>query len=152
METLTFQTAVNYGTAVNSISLCAADFDGDNDYDLAVSNNGSENISIIENLRIISGIDESLETYSPESFSISQNYPNPFNPIQQQKWQQPETDFITLKIYDILGREMTTLVNEELSAGKHEVTFDATLFSSGIYFYRLKAAGFIQTKKMLLLK
>ena len=83
---------------------------------------------------------------------LSQNYPNPFNPSTVLRWQQPETGIITLKIYDVLGREVITLVNEELSAGKHEVIFDASQFSSGIYFYQLKAGSFVQTKKMILIK
>ena len=96
------------------------------------------------------------------SFSLSQNYPNPFNPSTTIKWQQPEAGFVTLKIYDVLGREVITLVNKEMSAGKHEVEFDATKFSSGVsakgryasgvYFYQLKAGSFIQTKKMILIK
>jgi hypothetical protein len=64
----------------------------------------------------------------------------------------PETGFVTLKIYDILGREVTTLVNEELNTGSHHVNFNASNYSSGIYFYQIKAEGFIQTKKMILIK
>ena len=101
----------------------------------------------------------------PKKFEVYQNYPNPFNPSTTIRWQQPETGLVTLKIYDVLGREISTLVYKELSAGKHEVTFDASRFSSGIYFYQLIAvdpltssqngqAGqrFIQTKKMILIK
>ncbi|MBT8381717.1 MAG: T9SS type A sorting domain-containing protein [Ignavibacteria bacterium] len=86
------------------------------------------------------------------SYSLSQNYPNPFNPSTTIKWQQPETGNVTLKIYDLLGRELTTLINEELIAGKHETTFDASRFSSGIYFYQIKVKNYIKTKKMLLIK
>jgi flagellar hook assembly protein FlgD len=64
----------------------------------------------------------------------------------------PESGNVTLKIYDVLGREVITLVNEELSAGKHDVTFDASQFSSGVYFYQLKAGDFIEIKKMILIK
>ena len=92
-------------------------------------------------------------------YSLSQNFPNPFNPNTAIKWQIPEAGFVTLKIYDVLGREVSTLVNKELVAGKHEAVFNATGYSSGVYFYRLSvrsSAGlekhFIQTKKMLLLK
>jgi len=85
-------------------------------------------------------------------YSLYQNYPNPFNPNTTIKWQQPETGFVTLKIYDLLGREITTLLNEEFQAGEHETVFDASMLSSGIYFYQLLAGSFIQTKKMILLK
>jgi len=85
-----------------------------------------------------------------------QNYPNPFNPSTEISWQLPKDGIVTLKIYDVLGREITTLVNEELSAGKHETVFDATRLSSGVYFYQLSAIGgagkFIETRKMVLIK
>jgi hypothetical protein len=64
----------------------------------------------------------------------------------------PETGLVTLKIFDVLGREVVTLVNEELKAGEHKTTFDASRFSSGIYFYQLKVKNYIKTKKMLLIK
>ena len=87
-----------------------------------------------------------------EAFRLEQNFPNPVNPSTTITWQMPERGFVTLKIYDVLGSEVTILVNEELSAGKHEVKFDATRFSSGIYFYQIKAGKFIETKKMILIK
>jgi hypothetical protein len=85
-------------------------------------------------------------------FSLEQNYPNPFNPSTTIQYQMPESGLVTLKIYDVLGREIITLVNEELSAGKHEADFDASGFNSGVYFYRLQAGSFIETKKMVLMK
>jgi len=96
-------------------------------------------------------VDDDLEGI-PEKYSLSQNYPNPFNPSTIIKWQQPEKSFVTIKIYDVLGGEVITLVNEELAAGKHEVKFDASRFSSGIYFYQLKAGNYFETKKMVLVK
>jgi hypothetical protein len=95
---------------------------------------------------------EELITEIPLEFYLRQNYPNPFNPSTTIKWQMPETGFVTLKIYDVLGREVTTLVNEELTAGKHEKVFDASLISSGVYFYQLKAGSFIEIKKMILIR
>ena len=88
----------------------------------------------------------------PEDFILNQNYPNPFNPSTTIRWQQPETGFVTLIIYDVLGREVAKLVSEELTPGKHETVFDASRFSSGIYFYQLKAGNFFETKKMILIK
>ena len=93
------------------------------------------------------------------SYSLEQNFPNPFNPSTTITYTIPnvtlssvEGSRVQLKIYDVLGREVTTLVNEELSAGKHETVFDASRFSSGVYFYQLKVGEFIQNKKMILLK
>ena len=88
----------------------------------------------------------------PYEFKLSQNYPNPFNPSTTIKWQQPELEFVTLNIYDLLGNEIATLVNKELTAGNHETVFDASRFSSGVYFYQLKAGTLFITKKMILLK
>lgn len=95
---------------------------------------------------------ETNSEYIPIEFLLSQNFPNPFNPATTIRWQIPEAGFVTLKIYDVLGREVATIVNKELSAGKHETIINASRFKSGVYFYRLKAGEFIQTKKMILLK
>ena len=86
------------------------------------------------------------------NFSLDQNYPNPFNPTTKISWQSPVSSWQTLKVYDILGNEVATLVDEEKSAGSYEVTFDASSLPSGNYFYKLSAGGFIQTKKMVLVK
>ncbi len=98
----------------------------------------------------------------PTSYFLSNNYPNPFNPSTKIKYTIPTTNnpllggvrggLITMKVYDVLGREVTTLVNESKQPGEYEVEFNASSLSSGIYFYQLSAGDFIQTKKMLLLK
>ncbi len=93
------------------------------------------------------------------TFNLEQNYPNPFNPSTTIKFTISDLPagrqglrFTTLKIYDVLGNEIATLVNEELPSGEYEVEFDARGLTSGIYFYQLRAGSFIQTKKMLLIK
>jgi len=88
----------------------------------------------------------------PTRFLLSQNYPNPFNPTTTISYKIPQTEFVSLKIYDILGREAATLVNEEKPAGSYEVQFNANGLTSGIYFYQLRAGEYSETKKMLLLK
>lgn len=88
----------------------------------------------------------------PEQFALLQNFPNPFNPSTVIKWQTPIGSWQTLKIYDILGNEITTLINEYKPAGNHEITFDASNYPSGIYLYTLHAGNFVSTKLMLLLK
>ena len=85
-------------------------------------------------------------------FYLSQNYPNPFNPLTKIKYSIPKSGLVTLKVYDLLGNEIATLVNEEKQSGIYEVEFDASSLSSGIYFYQLQAGGFISTKKLVLLK
>jgi hypothetical protein len=97
-------------------------------------------------------VDDDLNFKEQITYSLYQNYPNPFNPSTTISWQIPKAGFVTLKIYDVLGREVLTLVNEEQSASKHDVTLDATKFSSGVYFYQLTTGNFISTKKMMLIK
>jgi hypothetical protein len=89
---------------------------------------------------------------NPFHFELSQNYPNPFNPITRIRYQIPEPAFVTIKVYDVLGNEMETVIKEEMTAGKYEIEFDGSKLSSGIYYYRITADDFIQTKKMILLK
>lgn len=89
---------------------------------------------------------------SPNSFKLSQNYPNPFNPTTKISFRIPKNGFVTLKVYDITGKEVAVLVNESLSPGTYETTFDASQFTSGVYFYRLSTKDFSETKKMLLIK
>jgi aminopeptidase N len=85
-------------------------------------------------------------------FYLEQNYPNPFNPSTTIKYQISEISFVTLKVYDVLGNEIGTIVNEEKPIGRYKIEFNATTLPSGIYFYRLQAGNFIETKKMILLR
>ena len=110
---------------------------------------------------------DAIITYSEkvtslDNYFLLQNYPNPFNPITTIKYQIPEISFVTLRIYDVLGNEIETLVNEEKNAGIYEIEFNASSltssvsaiggYASGVYFYQLKAGSYIETKKMLLIK
>lgn len=100
-----------------------------------------------------------VDNSQPEEFYLSQNYPNPFNPSTKIKFQIPKVEThrdaslqVTLRVYDILGNEIATLVNEEKPAGSFELTFDASGLPSGVYIYTLRAGSFVDSKKMLLLK
>ena len=97
------------------------------------------------------GIDENSNIL-PTSFSLEQNYPNPFNPSTTIKFAIPSDNKVVLKIYDILGREVTTLLNTQLKAGYHSIDWNASRLASGTYIYRLEAGNFTQVKKMILLK
>ena len=83
---------------------------------------------------------------------LNQNYPNPFNPTTNIGFRIAEFGFVSLKFYDLLGREVATLVNEEKPAGSYEVKFDGSGLSSGIYFYKIQTGNFIDVKKMILMK
>ena len=88
----------------------------------------------------------------PDNYLLLQNYPNPFNPVTKISFAIPESGFVTLKVYDVLGREISSLVNAQKNAGSYVVDFDASNLTSGIYFYRLDVNGFVDTKKMTVLK
>lgn len=106
-----------------------------------------------------------LQYALPTEFKLEQNYPNPFNPSTKIRYSIPtppsssplvkgrnEVGFVTLKVYDILGNEVTTLVNEQKEPGYYEVDFNAAGIASGVYIYRLQAGSFVSTKKMLMIK
>ena len=86
------------------------------------------------------------------SFYLSQNYPNPFNPSTKIKYSIAHSSFVTLKVYDLLGRGIAIIVNEEKAAGNYEINFNANKLSSGVYFYRIQAGSFTDTKKLILLR
>lgn len=88
----------------------------------------------------------------PEKFNLEQNYPNPFNPTTKIRYSIPSSIFTSLKVYDLLGNEVATLVNEEKPIGSYEVNFNASTLSSGVYLYRLTAGSFTEMKKMILMK
>ncbi|UCH66857.1 MAG: T9SS type A sorting domain-containing protein [Ignavibacterium sp.] len=114
--------------------------------------------------RIITSVRTKKEFVIPKLYSLSQNYPNPFNPSTKIIFTIPTNldptfnkggkteGFVTLIVYDVLGNEVATLVNEEKPAGSYAIEFDATSLPSGIYFYRLQAGSFVETKKMVLLR
>ncbi len=90
--------------------------------------------------------------YTPKNFALSQNYPNPFNPSTKISWQSPIASWQTLKVYDILGNEVATLVDEFREAGSYEIDFSASQLTSGVYVYKIIAGNFSDTKKMILSK
>jgi len=94
----------------------------------------------------------SSESFEPKKYFLFQNYPNPFNPSTNISYQLPRAEFVTVKIFDAIGSEIETIVKEIKQAGVHEVNFDASHLSSGIYLYKIDAGRFHQSKKMLLVK
>jgi hypothetical protein len=88
----------------------------------------------------------------PNTFALNQNYPNPFNPTTEISFDLPKSSHVELTVYNVLGQEVTTLINRDMEAGSHSIEWDASNVSSGVYFYRINADSFNQTKKMMLLK
>jgi hypothetical protein len=97
----------------------------------------------------ITGVSEKTNNILPTAYNLSQNYPNPSTTIN---FQIPSANKVSLKVYDVLGREVKFLVNEFKIAGKYSVTFNATNLASGVYFYNLRAGNYVESKKMILLK
>ena len=100
----------------------------------------------------------SNESNTPVGYSLSQNYPNPFNPVTNIRFSIPRSEFVTLKVYDLLGHEVATIVNEQLKPGTYLRQWNGinsengNNFASGVYFYSLKTENYLETKKLLLLK
>ncbi|MGB4851298.1 MAG: T9SS type A sorting domain-containing protein [Ignavibacteria bacterium] len=98
------------------------------------------------------GVTTPLSTLIPSVYSLSQNYPNPFNPNTKINFALPKQGFVSLKVYDVLGKEVMTLVNEQMSAGSYAVDFNAANLSSGVYFFRMESGEFMDIKRMMLIK
>lgn len=132
-------------------------FSGDSTQKVIISNAGTISTYVVADaIRLLSydpatPVDDKV-TNLPSDFALNQNYPNPFNPSTKISWQSPVGSHQTLKVYDVLGNEIATLVDEYRDAGSYEVNFNANGFSSGIYFYQLKAGKFLETKKMILMR
>jgi hypothetical protein len=132
-------------------------------YSLIIYNNnifaGTNGFSVWRrSLSEILGV-QNISTEIPSSYTLGQNFPNPFNPMTVIRFnvsgfhvKTSGNDKVVLKVYDVMGREVQTLVNERLNAGTYEVSFDGSMLTSGVYFYRLITNGFSDTKKMLLIK
>jgi hypothetical protein len=100
----------------------------------------------------VTGIDEKLIGLNPSEFKLYANFPNPFNPSTKIRYAISETAFTTLRIYSLIGQEISTLINEEKSPGIYEIDFNASNLTSGTYLCELRTGNFVQTKKMILLK
>jgi hypothetical protein len=98
-------------------------------------------------------VESEQQSVHVERFTLHQNYPNPFNPQTHISYSLPQASIVYLKVYDVLGREILSLVNgERKSEGMYEVMFDATSLPSGVYFYRMQAENYMETKSMVLIK
>jgi len=115
---------------------------------------GEQNLAgaIINNIQYGNLVHVKIPTEIPSNFYLAQNYPNPFNPATTINYSLPKSSFVTIKIYDILGRDVTTLVNENKPIGNYSIQLNASKLVSGVYFYRMTAEDFVQTKKLILLK
>jgi hypothetical protein len=112
---------------------------------------GSASGNIYKSIQTVSGFSESTSEL-PQSFYLYQNYPNPFNPSTSIRFSVPQRTHVQLKVFDVIGCEIVTLVNDELEAGNYDITFSAGGISSGVYIYQLKAGTYLESKKMMLIR
>jgi hypothetical protein len=101
---------------------------------------------------VVNSLEQSDKSKFPTQFMLKQNYPNPFNPNTNIEFQIPKTEFVTLKIYNLLGQEVATLVSDKLAAGKYKCTWNASGISSGVYIFQLIAGEFEKTRKLILMR
>ena len=160
-NTGTFAPHFTLAAGIGTQHIVTKDFDGDGDFDLAASNFDNDGtpgntISVFMNLTV--GVVE--EAGVPREYQLEQNYPNPFNPATVIRYSLPVASYVTLKVHNILGQEVATLVTEEMKPGSYEATWNASGIArqaegglaSGVYLYRLQAGGFSQTRKLVLLR
>jgi hypothetical protein len=131
----------SHGTPIGGIDV---DLDG------GMRNSNSPDIGADEFTGIIAGVNDKV--IEPSRFILEQNYPNPFNPTTIIKYSIPQSGSVTLKVYDLLGREVTSLVNEQQREGAYEVQFNGNNLASGLYFYRIRAGKYTDTKKLMILR
>lgn len=158
-----FTDTIGYNEGINATCYSGANdilSIGANDYMTLgsgkIQNNNFWNILLTRKggeLTVLVGVeDDETQFVIPNKYQLFQNYPNPFNPTTTIRFSVPLSGNITMKIYDILGREVKTLLNEYKQSGTYEISFDGSRLASGVYFYQIKTGAFIQTKKMLLIK
>jgi hypothetical protein len=135
-------------------SASAGDFNGDGKNDMVVANYDAKTVSVLlNNADSPTSVEStSFTSQAPEQFALAQNYPKPFNPSTVINYELPIIGPVTLKVYDVLGKEIATLVNETKSAGSYTVEWNASKFASGADFIKLTANHFSSVRKMLMIK
>jgi len=152
-------TVSNWSAARSNITIDTADFNAASQYIFIPSGGGSPYQAIWKGPINVSsnGVNESNTDVLPKSFGLEQNYPNPFNPSTDIWFDLPSKSHVNLKVYNLLGQEVNSLVNEDLPAGRHRTQWNGTSsdgshVASGIYFYKMVSGDFVDTKKMMLIK
>ncbi|HEX9152291.1 MAG TPA: T9SS type A sorting domain-containing protein, partial [Flavobacterium sp.] len=130
------------GNSLNSASYLGTD-------SIIIAGNGG---TILGSFSTVVGVKNGNNNLVGSDYHLLQNYPNPFNPATTIKFQVPNSSLVKITVFDILGKEVSTLVNEQMTPGVYNINWDAANYPSGVYYYRLQAGDFSETKKMVLLK
>ena len=152
ITTNTFAPKVDFTTATGSFGIAVCDIDGDGKPDIVFTNFVSNTVSVLRNTVTASTEVDDNNLNKPISYALRQNFPNPFNPTTSISFALPTRSFVSLKVFDVLGREVSTIVCGELQAGTYTRQWNAANLASGVYFYRLQAGTYSDTKKLLLLR
>ncbi|MEO6694199.1 MAG: T9SS type A sorting domain-containing protein, partial [Ignavibacteria bacterium] len=128
-----------------------SDAEIDDDFNLLVTGHCGNYMTTVKWSQIITNI-STVSNQIPDGYKLYQNYPNPFNPSTNIQFDLPKDNFATVKIYDLLGKEVTTLINEYKKAGSYVISFNGNNLSSGIYYYSIETGNFNQVRKMILIK
>jgi hypothetical protein len=144
--------SVDYPLVIQATNLQGAKLSITNGDGGALDNGTLEEGKRVTIARPVRGLEIGVEGVVPTTFELSQNYPNPFNPKTVVSYQLPVASIVKLVVYDLLGREVSVLVNERREAGVHTITFDGSGLPSGVYFYRIQARDFVEARKLLLVR
>ncbi len=144
----------SYDAKTTKLTLSAPGFHGEAQLICILSDDSSATVedTVLVHVSEATGIDEAQMENLPKEFELSQNYPNPFNPVTTIQFAMPKAGHVKITVYNILGRMVATILDENVQAGYHKVVFDGSRLSSGIYFYQMQAKGFRKVKKFVLLK
>ena len=116
------------------------------------ANNSNQAGFWYQTVDLITSVEQITDDGLPKEFRLEQNYPNPFNPTTTIQFAVPKTSIVTIKIYDVIGREVATLIDDEYQPGQYKVVFEAGQLATGLYIYRIQAGDFRETKKLMLVK
>jgi len=148
--TINYNLPAGVSIIVNTILGSSSSLNGQGSYDVTNANLLTQGKLFVTYTNVVTDVQDEFQIAN--NFNLSQNYPNPFNPSTKIQYSIPSNQIVQLKIYDVLGKEITTLVNEVQSAGTYEVNFDGKSLTSGIYFYTIKADNYTETKSMIFMK
>jgi hypothetical protein len=135
-----------------SVHIFPLELDGEGEIEMVIENVNDQQYSETVVFKVSTGVTSAKDEHIPGKFGLEQNYPNPFNPSTVIKFSLPESERVTLKVFNILGNEIAVLINSIMNAGSFEYKYDASSLASGIYFYELRTSKFRSVRKMILEK